>query len=235
MAAREFTFEDAKNILVNRIGVPEDTVNDPSQSFEDLGLDSLAFVEIQLAMQQEYGFQIPDEDAEQITTIGEAIDYTNKQAERGGIVMAGHTDNSVVIDKPIDEVWQRMNDLENWTNLFTEYASVEILERDGNTVKFRLTTHPDPEYDGQVWSWTSERTMDPDSYTTKSHRIETGPFEYMNIEWYFEPADGGTKMRWVQDFSMKESAPANDEQAEEYLNKNTTEQMKAIKERLESG
>ena len=148
--------------------------------------------------------------------------------------MAGHTDNSVVIDKPIDEVWQRMNDLENWTSLFTEYSSVEILEREGNTVKFRLTTHPDPEYDGQVWSWTSERTMDPESYTTKSHRIETGPFEYMNIEWYFEPADGGTKMRWVQDFSMKESAPANDEQAEEYLNNNTAEQMKAIKERLES-
>jgi aromatase len=149
--------------------------------------------------------------------------------------MAGHTDNSVVIDKPIDEVWQRMNDLENWTNLFTEYASVEILERDENTVKFRLTTHPDPEYDGQVWSWTSERTMDPDNYKTTSHRIETGPFEYMNIEWYFEPADGGTKMRWVQDFSMKPGAPANDEQAEEYLNKNTAEQMQAIKGRLESG
>ena len=148
--------------------------------------------------------------------------------------MAGRSDNSVVIDKPIDEVWTKMNDLENWTNLFTEYSSVEILERDGNTVKFRLTTHPDPEYDGQVWSWTSERTMDPESYTTKSHRIETGPFEYMNIEWYFEPENGGTKMRWVQDFSMKESAPANDEQAEEYLNNNTAEQMKAIKERLES-
>ena len=149
--------------------------------------------------------------------------------------MAGRTDNAVVIDKPIDEVWQRMNDLENWTNLFTEYASVEILERDGNTVKFRLTTHPDPEYDGQVWSWTSERTMDAENYTTKSHRIETGPFEFMNIEWQFEPADGGTKMRWVQDFSMKESAPANDEQAEEYLNTNTAEQMQAIKERLEGG
>lgn len=77
--------------------------------------------------------------------------------------------------------------------------------------------------------------MDPDNYKTTSHRIETGPFEYMNIEWYFEPADGGTKMRWVQDFSMKPEAPANDEQAEEYLNKNTAEQMQAIKGRLESG
>jgi aromatase len=143
------------------------------------------------------------------------------------------TDNSVVIDKPIDEVWERMNDLENWTNLFTEYASVEILEREGNTVKFRLTTHPDPEYDGQVWSWVSERTMDPDNYRTKSRRIETGPFQYMNIDWFFEPENGGTKMRWVQEFSMKPEAPADDDTATEYLNKNTAEQMKAIKERLE--
>jgi acyl carrier protein len=85
MAAREFTFENAKDILVNRIGVPEDQISgDPNQSFEDLGLDSLAFVEIQLAMQQEYGFQIPDEDAEQITTIGEAVDYTNKRLSEEG-------------------------------------------------------------------------------------------------------------------------------------------------------
>ena len=143
------------------------------------------------------------------------------------------TDNAVVIDRPLDEVWERMNDLESWTNLFTEYASVEVLEHEGNTVRFRLTTHPDPEYDGQVWSWVSERTMDPENYRTSSRRIETGPFEYMNIDWFFEPVDGGTKMRWVQDFSMKPSAPADDEQATEYLNKNTAEQMQAIKERLE--
>jgi acyl carrier protein len=80
MSVREFTFEDVKNILVNRIGVPEDAVvNDPNLTFEQLGLDSLAFVEIQLAMQQEYGFTIPDEDAEQITTVGEAIEYTNRR------------------------------------------------------------------------------------------------------------------------------------------------------------
>ena len=82
MAAREFTYEDAKNILVNRIGVPEDSVrDDPNLSFEQLGLDSLAFVEIQLAMQQEYGFTIPDEDADQITTMGEAIEYTNRRLQ----------------------------------------------------------------------------------------------------------------------------------------------------------
>ena len=54
-------------------------MDDRNLSFEQLGLDSLAFVEIQLAMQQEYGFTIPDEDAAQIMTIGEAIDYVNRR------------------------------------------------------------------------------------------------------------------------------------------------------------
>jgi len=80
MSVREFTFADVKNILVNRVGLPEDAVgDDPEQTFDDLGLDSLAFVEIQLAIQQEYGFTIPDEDADQITTIGSAIEYSNRR------------------------------------------------------------------------------------------------------------------------------------------------------------
>ncbi len=80
MSTREFTFADAKDILVNRIGLPEEAVvDDPNLTFDQLGLDSLAFVEIQLAMQQEYGFTIPDEDADQITTIGQAIEYTNRR------------------------------------------------------------------------------------------------------------------------------------------------------------
>ncbi len=80
MSTREFTFADAKDILVNRIGLPEEAVvDDPNLTFDQLGLDSLAFVEIQLAMQQEYGFTIPDEDADQIATIGEAIEYTNRR------------------------------------------------------------------------------------------------------------------------------------------------------------
>lgn len=80
--AREFTFEDAKNILVNRIGVPEEqVVNDPDLTFEDLGLDSLAFVEIQLAIQQEYDFTIPDEDAAQITSIGDGVEYVNRRLQ----------------------------------------------------------------------------------------------------------------------------------------------------------
>ncbi|MEA2478854.1 MAG: aromatase [Thermoleophilaceae bacterium] len=147
--------------------------------------------------------------------------------------MAAHTDNEVEIAAPLALVWDRMMDIESWPSLFTEYAKAEVIEEDGNTVKFRLTTYPDPEYDGQVWSWVSERVADPESHTSKSRRIETGPFEYMNIEWYFEEAGDGTRMRWVQDFSMKPSAPADDATAEGYMNKNTKTQMTAIKGKLE--
>jgi aromatase len=150
------------------------------------------------------------------------------------MTLAAHTDNEVVVEAPLDYVWDRMMDIESWPNLFSEYANAEVIEEDGNRVQFRLTTHPDPDYEGQVWSWTSERVADPEAHTSKSKRIETGPFEYMNIEWYFEEANGGTKMRWVQDFSMKPSAPADDPTAEEYMNKNTKEQMRVIKERREA-
>jgi acyl carrier protein len=82
MAAQTFTFDDVKRILVERVGMnEEDVVDDPAATFESMGLDSLAFVEIQLAMQQEYGFTIPDEDAESIITLGEAIDYVNRRLE----------------------------------------------------------------------------------------------------------------------------------------------------------
>src|SRR5262249_36795916 len=80
LVAQKFTFDDLKNILVNRIGLPDKlVVDDPNTTFESMGLDSLAFVEIQLAVQQQYGFAIPDEDAQKIHTVGEAISYTNSR------------------------------------------------------------------------------------------------------------------------------------------------------------
>ena len=84
--AEQFTFEDVKRILVDRVGLPEENVvDDPDATFEDMGFDSLAFVEIQLAIQQEYGFSIPDEDAEKLTTVGQGIEYVNQRlAEKNG-------------------------------------------------------------------------------------------------------------------------------------------------------
>jgi aromatase len=145
--------------------------------------------------------------------------------------MAGHTENTIHIDAPIKLVWDMTNDVESWPDLFTEYAKAEITDRDGDSVTFRLTMHPDE--DGKVWSWVSERTADWDTKTVKAHRVETGPFEYMNIEWTYKEEDGGTTMHWVQDFHMKPEAPADDEWMTNNINTNSPIQMAHIKEKVE--
>ena len=147
--------------------------------------------------------------------------------------MAVRTDNSIVVNAPLEIVWTITNDVESWPTLFTEYAQAEILERQGNTVMFRLSMHPDE--NGKIWSWVSERTTDPVNHLVRARRVETGPFEYMNIEWYYEPVEGGTRMRWVQEFTMKPNAPANDAQMEVHINNNTQKQMAIIKDRIEKG
>ena len=83
--AQTFTMDDLKDVLVNRIGLPErDLKMDPSETYEDLGLDSLAFMEIQLEMEQRFGFSVSDEDAQQIKTLGESVAYVNRRlAEQG--------------------------------------------------------------------------------------------------------------------------------------------------------
>jgi acyl carrier protein len=82
--ARQFGLPELKNILVERVGLPEDEITgDLNTTFDQLGLDSLAFVEIQLAVQQEYGFTISDTDAQHIKTFKDAIDYTNRRLQEG--------------------------------------------------------------------------------------------------------------------------------------------------------
>ncbi|WP_239308120.1 SRPBCC family protein [Frankia sp. Cj3] len=145
--------------------------------------------------------------------------------------MSGHTQNSVFIAAPFDVVWSATNDVEKWPGLFTEYASAEILERRGNTVRFRLTMHPDT--DGQVWSWVSERTADRDRREVRAHRVEPGPFRYMNIYWTYEEADGGVRMLWVQDFAMRPDAPVDDEAMTARININSLIQLEVIRDKVE--
>ena len=118
-----------------------------------------------------------------------------------------------------------------WTELFTEYAVVEILHRDGDTVRFRLTMHPDE--NGVAWSWVSERTADPATRQVRARRVETGPFEYMRIHWSYDTAPEGTRMTWVQDFAMKPTAPVDDAAMTERINANSRVQLAVIKERIE--
>ncbi|MEV5436475.1 SRPBCC family protein [Streptomyces sp. NPDC052682] len=145
--------------------------------------------------------------------------------------MAGHTENEITIAAPFDLVWEMTNDVENWPRLFSEYASAEILERDGDRVTFRLTMHPDAE--GRVWSWVSERTADRAARTVEAHRVETGPFQYMNIHWSYDETPEGVRMRWVQDFAMKPDAPVDDAGMTDLINRNSRTQLALIRDRIE--
>ncbi|KJY25508.1 MULTISPECIES: SRPBCC family protein [unclassified Streptomyces] len=145
--------------------------------------------------------------------------------------MPGHTDNEIVIAAPLDLVWEITNDLENWPQLFSEYASVEVLERDGDRVTFRLTMHPDD--DGKIWSWVSERTTDRPSLAVRARRVEPGPFEYMDIHWEYSEVPSGTRMRWVQDFAMKPTAPVDDDGMVNHINRNSRIQLQLIREKVE--
>ncbi|MFI7679802.1 cupin domain-containing protein [Actinophytocola sp. NPDC049390] len=145
--------------------------------------------------------------------------------------MAGHTDNQIRIEAPFQLVWDITNDVPNWPDLFTEYAATDVLSEEGDTITFRLTMYPDD--NGTVWSWVSERTRYLDEKRTHSHRIETGPFEYMNLDWYYEEVEGAVILRWVQDFHMKDTAPVDDEWMVNNINKNSKVQMQIIKDKIE--
>ncbi|GAA3882051.1 hypothetical protein GCM10022243_53280 [Saccharothrix violaceirubra] len=147
--------------------------------------------------------------------------------------MIGHTDNSILIDAPLALVWSATNDVANWPELFSEYASAEILSEVDGTTTFRLTLHPDDE--GRVWSWVSERTPDPVTRTVRARRVEPGVFEFMEITWEYREVAGGVLLRWVQDFRVRPDAPIDDEAMTERINRNTVTQMGLIKERIEAG
>ncbi|MUN38453.1 cupin domain-containing protein [Actinomadura litoris] len=146
--------------------------------------------------------------------------------------MIGHTDNAIEIDAPVPFVFAQTNDVRSWPELFSEYAKAEILEEGTDSVTFRLTMHPDEQ--GREWAWVSTRAWDTSTWTVRSRRVEKGPFEFMNITWTFEElAPDRTRMRWVQDFEMKEGAPLDTAGMTERINANTAVQMDLIKDRLE--
>lgn len=148
------------------------------------------------------------------------------------MTVAGHTEQSVLIDAPFQLVWDITNDVANWTGLYTEYAAVDIVDTHGDTVVFRLTMKPDE--NGKVWSWISQRTGNPAGRQVHAHRVETGPFEYMRIFWTYADEGGGTRMTWIQDFHMKPAAPVDDAQMTDRINTNSVLQMDIIKKKIEA-
>lgn len=73
-------FESVKGILVEQLGVDGETVSMESSFVDDLNADSLDMVELVMAMEQEFGISIPDEEAERIKSVGDAIEFIKANA-----------------------------------------------------------------------------------------------------------------------------------------------------------
>ena len=73
--------EKVKNIIVEQLGVSVDEVVPQASFVDDLGADSLDLVELVMVLEEEFGKEIPDEDAEKIQTVQDAINYINNSME----------------------------------------------------------------------------------------------------------------------------------------------------------
>ena len=74
--------ERVKKITVEQLGVKEEEVKNEASFVDDLGADSLDTVELVMALEEEFDIEIPDEEAEKITTVQAAIDYVNGNAAK---------------------------------------------------------------------------------------------------------------------------------------------------------
>lgn len=74
-------FEKLKAILVDQLGVDDEDVTLESSFENDLGADSLDLVEILMAIEEEFGFEVSEEDVDGIDTVGKAVDYIKTHAE----------------------------------------------------------------------------------------------------------------------------------------------------------
>ncbi|MAF83355.1 MAG: acyl carrier protein [Gammaproteobacteria bacterium] len=73
--------EQVKNIVAEQLGVKEEEVTNVASFVDDLGADSLDTVELVMALEEEFETEIPDEDAEKITTVQQAIDFIKSRSD----------------------------------------------------------------------------------------------------------------------------------------------------------
>ena len=71
--------EKVNDIISEQLGVKKEEIKTESSFIDDLGADSLDTVEVVMALEEEFGIEIPDEDAEKITTVGEAVKYIEEK------------------------------------------------------------------------------------------------------------------------------------------------------------
>jgi acyl carrier protein len=72
---RDEIFDKVKAVIVEQLNVEEDDINEDAAFVDDLGADSLDIVELVMALEEEFGVSIPDESAEKIKSVGDAVDF----------------------------------------------------------------------------------------------------------------------------------------------------------------
>jgi acyl carrier protein len=76
------TRDKVKECIVEQLGVNEEEVTDEASFIDDLGADSLDIVELVMAFEEKFGIDIPDEDAEKIRTVGDAVKYITENSSK---------------------------------------------------------------------------------------------------------------------------------------------------------
>ena len=74
------SFDKVKEVIMDKLGVDEHKINIEASFVDDLGADSLDTVELIMQLEEEFGMEIPDEEAEKLTTVGSAVDYIDSHA-----------------------------------------------------------------------------------------------------------------------------------------------------------
>ena len=69
------TFDKVKEVIIDKLGIEDSKIESGSSFVDDLGADSLDTVELIMQLEEEFGIEIPDEDAEKITTVQAAVEY----------------------------------------------------------------------------------------------------------------------------------------------------------------
>jgi len=84
MSDRDQALEKIREVISKQLGIEKDKVTEGSGFMNDLGADSLDLVELVMAFEEEFNVEIPDEDAEKLQTVGEAVTYLINRAKKEG-------------------------------------------------------------------------------------------------------------------------------------------------------